>query len=110
MRAIFVLALFAVGCGGGGDDDQSGPVADPQAVSPVPGFATDEILVVASEANDRSLALLSIDPASGTLGYLPGSPIDLGVSISDVESLAADGARRRLFFGSDLTGAIAVAE
>ncbi|MHC4450287.1 MAG: lactonase family protein [Planctomycetota bacterium] len=108
MKIALILALSAIACSGGGGEP--GPVANPPAVSPLPGFATDRILVVASERAAQNLAVLSVDAATGSLGLLPGSPIDLGVPLDDAETLAADSARRRLFFGSSINGAIAVAD
>jgi len=95
--------ILVAGCSGGG-----GPVDDPPAVAPGAGFASGTILVVASEGTDRSLAVLSLDTATGEAGILPGSPADLGIAITDAESLAADPPRRRVFFGSNLDGRIAV--
>ncbi|MDH3591084.1 MAG: lactonase family protein, partial [Planctomycetota bacterium] len=47
---------------------------------------------------------------TGVLGLLPGSPADVGISIGDVETLAADAALRRVFFGSNESGRIAVVQ
>lgn len=106
MRYLPILLLL-MGCSGDGED---GPVASPTAIAPFPGFASDQILVVASEFASDNLAVLSVDAATGSLGILPGSPIDLGVPLGDAETLAADGARRRIFFGSNVNDAIAVAD
>ena len=109
MRLTHILVLLAAGCSGG-DGANEGPVANPPPITPAAGFASDQILVVASELADDNLAVLSVDAGSGSLGVLPGSPVDLGIPIGDVETLAADGARRRIFFGSNVNGKIAVAD
>jgi 6-phosphogluconolactonase (cycloisomerase 2 family) len=105
--AALVLPLALAACSGGG---APGPVPEPLAVVPPPGFASDTVLVVSSEETAGSLAMLSVETATGELGYLPGSPADVGVRIGDVETLAADPARRRVFFGSNVSGRIAVVE
>ena len=102
------LLFFAVGCSGSGGPQ--GPVADPPAAAPLAGFASGSILVVSSEATAQSLAVLSLDAATGEVGLLPGSPADLGVPITDAETLAADPSQRRVFFGSNTNGRIAVFE
>jgi 6-phosphogluconolactonase (cycloisomerase 2 family) len=108
MRPSRLLFLILAACSGG--DPDPGPVAEPVPALPVAGFATDQILVVASESAGDNLAVLSLDAASGSLGLLPGSPVDLGVPLTDAETLAADDVRRRLFFGSNRNGNIAVAD
>ena len=100
---VFCLCV-AVGC----SSDAEGPVALPQSLPPLEPFDSDTVLVVSSEETDRSLALLSLDTATGELGLLPGSPVVSGVSIGDAETLAADPSRRRIFFGSDKGDGIAV--
>ena len=106
--ALVSLLLVAVGCSGSGS--AAGPVTDPPAAAPLAGFASGSILVVSSEATAQGLAVLSLDAATGEVGLLPGSPADLGVAITDAETLAADPSRRRVFFGSNTGGRIAVFE
>jgi len=108
MRAwtLLTIAALAVGC----SDAEPGPVAFPPAIAPGAAFASTSILVVSSEETGENLAVLALDLATGELGQLPGSPANVGVGITDVESLAADPARRRVFFGSNLNGAIAVCD
>lgn len=105
------LLLVMLGAVLGGCSDSGAvlpPVTDPIALTPPPGFASGDVLVVSSEGTTESLAVLSLDPATGQVGLLAGSPANVGVQISDAETLAADPARRRIFFGSNLTRRIAV--
>jgi 6-phosphogluconolactonase (cycloisomerase 2 family) len=73
-------------------------------------FAADTVLIVSSEGTYDSLAVLPLDPTTGALGLAPGSPADVGIRIGDAETLAADPLTRRVFFGSNLSGLIAVAD
>jgi len=102
------IVWFLLAACSGGNGGEPGPVADPPAIVPLAGFATDQILVVSSERASENLAVLSVDAASGSLGLL--AQADLGVPLEDAETLAADGARRRIFFGSNVDGSIAVAD
>jgi 6-phosphogluconolactonase (cycloisomerase 2 family) len=107
MRRAGLIVTFVLAACSGADLQ---PVYEPRAIVPPPGFASGTVLVVSSEETASSLAVLSVDTATGELGQLPGSPADVGVRIGDAETLAADPARRRIFFGSNVTGRIAVVE
>jgi 6-phosphogluconolactonase (cycloisomerase 2 family) len=90
------------------DDGALGNAGEvPGGVEPGPGFASDYVLVATSEKTSQTLALLSVDVATGVLGLLPGSPLDVGAPVGDVETVAVDTARRRVFVGSNVNGAIA---
>ena len=107
------VLLVMLGALLGGCSDSGGailPVTTPIALMPPPGFASGDVLVVSSEHTTDSLAVLSLDPATGLLGILPGSPANIGIEIGDAETLASDPARRRVFFGSNLNGTVGVAD
>jgi len=104
-QSLFAAALLYAACSSDANRD---PVALPPAITPLIGLASSSVLVVSSEAAVDAISVLSVDPATGEVGHLPGSPVDVGVRIGDVETLAADPARRRVFFGGN--GQIAVFE
>ena len=103
-QSLLAVALLCAACSSG----DLNPVALPPAITPQMGLASNSVLVVSSESTASSIAVLSVDTATGEVGHLPGSPVDVGVTIGDVETLAADPARRRVFFGGN--GQIAVFE
>ena len=107
MRHRYIVVLFcalSAACSG----DVLGPVAEPPAIAPSAGFASNSVFVVSSERTTQSLAVLSMNALTGEVGLLPASPAQVGITVGDAETLAADPARRRVFFGSNETGDIAV--
>jgi 6-phosphogluconolactonase (cycloisomerase 2 family) len=93
-------------CSGGGEVDGSFPA--PEGTPVGAGFASSLSLVVTSEDTPQTLALLSVDEATGALG-IAGGPLDVMAPIGDVETAAVDVAARRVFVGSDLAGTVSVA-
>jgi len=104
LTGLVALAALATGCS---DDD---PIAfdGPLPIVPGPGFASGTVFVVSSEGTAESLAVLSMDTNTGRLGMLTGSPFNSGIVIGDVETLASDQSRRRVFFGGNGGGALGV--
>jgi len=110
MRIPQFLTCATVAIAFGCSSDAGGPVALPVALAPLAPFASDTLLVVSSEDTSESLAVLALDTATGEVGLLPDSPASLGVTVGDAETLAADPARRRVFFGSNKGDGIAVVD
>jgi len=106
MRSLLFALAFLAAC----SDNELAPVADPPALAPLAPFASDTMLVVSSEGTLQNLAVLSLNTATGAVGSLPGSPVDVKANIGDAETLAADPARRRVFLGSNIDGVIAVCD
>lgn len=104
LTGLVALVALATGCS---DHD---PIAfdGPLPIAPGPGFASGTVFVVSSEGTAENLAVLSMDINTGRLGMLTGSPLNSGIVIDDVETLASDLSRRRVFFGGSGGGALGV--
>ncbi len=104
LAALLLAVAAAAGCR---DSSRGAPFPAPGGLLASPVSATS-VLIVTSEGTPLSIALLGLDPATGLLTLDDDSPRDIGAPIGDVETLAFDPARRRIFMGSDQAGRIAV--